>query len=204
MRPTASLLFVAVIALISGGCPNEGANEGPKEGAPTTTPSPVGPSSQPAQPAEHHDDHKTGQKIDREQLDPDGVVRRGARLSELASLTVSDAAQKATEIDGKLVKITGKVESVCQPMGCWLVLQGDKGEKVRITSKSHDIFVPRSSTGRVATVEGEFKVKVLPKETAQHYEDERELKAGETKKTFTEDSKELSVSVVGLELKPAT
>lgn len=200
MRAIASASFSLLFVVAAAGCPKEGSTP-----ATPAAPSEIGPTSQPAHDdgAAHHGGEKTGQKIDRDQVDADGVIRRGAKLSDLTALTVSDASTKAAEIDGKLVKITGKVESVCQPMGCWLVLEGDQGEKVRITSKNHDVFVPKSAAGSVATVEGEFKVKVLPKETAQHYEDERALKAGETKKTFTEDSKELSVSVVGLELKPA-
>ena len=193
----ASCLSVVVVALIAG-CP-DGGKPAPTDG--------VGPTSQPApidkHPGEHHGE-KTGAKIDREQVDADGVVRRGTKLSDLTALTVAEATQKP-DIDGKLVKLTGTVDSVCQPMGCWMVLAGDKPEqRVRITSKGHDIFVPKSAAGKTATVEGEFKLKIVPLSTAQHYEDERELKAGEAKKVFTEDQKEFSVSVVGLEIKPAT
>ncbi|MDP2340040.1 MAG: DUF4920 domain-containing protein [Deltaproteobacteria bacterium] len=195
----AALLSVVVVTALVAACPKEG-GPAPSEG--------IGPTSQPAAPdegkkGEHHGAEKTGLKIDREQVDGDGVVRRGAKLSDLAALTVAEATARP-DIDGKLVKLTGKVESVCQPMGCWMVIAGDKpNERVRITSKSHDIFVPKSAAGRMATVEGEFKLKTIPMATAQHYEDERELKAGEAKKVFTEDQKEFSVSVVALELKPA-
>jgi hypothetical protein len=195
-RVATSLAACAALALLATACPSE-------TKTPSTSPE-AGPTSQPAKTSQA-DDHAAHGKAatDREQVDADGVVRRGAKLSELAALTITEATQKSGEIDGKLVKLTGKVDSVCQPMGCWMVLAGDNGEKVRITSKGHDIFVPKAAAGRLATVEGEFKLKTLPKETAQHFEDERELKAGETKKTFTEDQKEFSVSVVGLELKPA-
>ncbi len=194
----AAPLFV-VVALLAA-CPKEGGNAAPVES--------IGPTSQPASHDEknendQHHGEKTGQKIDREQVDGDGVVRRGAKLSDLTALTVAEVISKP-DVDGKLVKLTGQVESVCQPMGCWMILAGDKpNERVRITSKAHDIFVPKSSAGRQATVEGEFKLKIVPQATAQHFEDERELKAGETRKAFTEDQKEYSVSVVGLELKPA-
>lgn len=153
--------------------------------------------------AEEHEGHHKGQKIDREAVDADGVVRRGAKLNpETPALTVAELAQKASELDGKPIKLTGQVDSVCQPMGCWMVLKGD-GQTVRISSKNHDIFVPKSSAGRIATVEGDLTLKTVPKEQAQHYEDERALKDGETRKVFTEDSKELSIAITALELKPA-
>jgi hypothetical protein len=47
-------------------------------------------------------------KVDREQVDADGVVRRGAKLSDLTALTQAEANSKP-DIDGKLVKLSGKV-----------------------------------------------------------------------------------------------
>jgi hypothetical protein len=151
-----------------------------------------------AAPVEHH----AAAKPDREQVDADGVVRRGARLSDASALTVADAVAKASELDGKNVKITGRVDSVCQAMGCWFTLATEGGAVIRISSKGHDIFVPRGAAGRVATVEGEFKVKTLSKEQAQHFEDERPLKAGEARKTFIEDVKELSIAITAVEMLP--
>lgn len=204
-----SLAFALVVTpLLVLGCPKP-------DGAPTPPPpAPTGPTSQPstsatgdksasaAHPGESHADHAKG-AVDRETVDADGVVRRGSPLTpDLESLPVSVAVAKAKELDGKKVKLTGKVESVCQPMGCWFVVQGDKPEdKVRISTKAHNIFVPKSSVGNTATVEGTITIKTLTKETAQHYEDERELKPGETRKTFTGDVTELSIDVAGLEMK---
>lgn len=142
-------------------------------------------------------------KVDREAVDPDGVVRRGA-MTEGVALTVAELAAKSAELDGKTVKVAGKVDSVCQPMGCWFVMTGDAGETVRVSSKGHDVFMPKSSAGRVATAVGEFKVRTLSKEQAQHFEDEKELKEGEARKVFTEDVKEFSLSLTGVELRPAT
>jgi len=154
--------------------------------------------------AAHHegggDHHAAG--TDREAVDADGVVRRGTALtSTLAAMPVSSAFAKAKELDGQKVKLTGKVQSVCTKMGCWFVVQGDKPEdKIRISTKAHNIFVPRASVGMTATVEGTLQVKTLTAKTAQHYEDERELAPGEERKTFTTDVTELGIDVIGLEL----
>ena len=142
-------------------------------------------------------------KIDRETVDADGIVRRGT-LTASAPLTVTEATQKAADLDGKSVKISGTVESVCQPMGCWFVMKGDAGETIRVSSKGHNVFMPRSSAGRVAVAEGDLTVRTLSKEQAQHFEDEKELKAGETRKVFDADVKELSLALVGVELRPAS
>ena len=145
----------------------------------------------------------TPAKVDRETVDADGIVRRGT-LTAAAPLTVSEATAKAAELDGKSVKITGTVESVCQPMGCWFVMKGEGDQTIRVSSKGHNVFMPKSSAGRLAIAEGDLTVRTLSKEQAQHFEDEKELKAGETKKVFDADVKELSLALVGVELKPAS
>ncbi len=141
---------------------------------------------------------------DRETVDADGIVRRGDKLSADAALTAAEVAAKAKELDGKTVKLTGTVDSVCQPMGCWFVIKGDSADQnIRVSSKGHNVFMPKSSAGRVVTAQGELKVRTLSKEQAQHFEDEKELKAGETRKVFTGDVVELSLALTGVELQPA-
>jgi len=142
-------------------------------------------------------------KMDREAVDPDGVVRRGQKLSESPVLTVAELSAKAQELDGKTVKVQGPVDTVCQPMGCWFVIK-DGEHTIRVSSKGHDVFMPKSSAGKVAVAEGEFKLKNLTKEQAQHFEDEKNRKEGEERKVFTEDVKELSIALVGVELRPAS
>ena len=151
-----------------------------------------------------HDEHeKHGAGVDRETVDADGVVRRGTPLTpDLEVTPVSVAVTKAKDLDGKKVKLTGKVSDVCSKMGCWFVVAGDKeGDTIRISTKAHNIFVPKSSVGMTAVVEGTLEAKVLDQKTAQHFEDERTLKPGETKKTITGDVTELNIDVTGLELK---
>ena len=72
------------------------------------------------------------------------------------------------------------------------------------TLRNVALTAPYMHDGSIATLEGEFKVKTLSKEQAQHFENERPLAAGETHKTITEDVKELSIAVTALEMKPAT
>jgi hypothetical protein len=172
--------------------------------APAPAPAPVVAPMASSQPVKtgSNDDHHSGGGADREHVDNDGVIRRGIKLSEGAAVTVAVAAQKAKELDGKNLKIEGKVEQVCQAMGCWFIIQGDSTEQtIRITSKGHDVFVPKGAAGRIAVVEGEFKVKTLDKATAQHFEDERKLGPGEQRKVITTDQQELSLSVTALEMR---
>ena len=197
--------LVAAVAFV-GGCSNPApvASQEATVAAAAHVEEGKGESCEAEKTGEQATEHHAMAKPDREQVDADGVVRRGAKLTDGAALTVTDAVAKATELDGKTVKITGRVASVCQAMGCWFTIAAPEGgPSIRISSKGHDVFVPKAAAGRVATLEGEFKVKTLSKEQAQHFEDERPLAPGETRKTITEDVKELSIAVTALEMKPA-
>jgi hypothetical protein len=201
-----SSLVVAAVAVV-GGCSNPApaASQEATVAAAAHVDEGKGESCEDDKGGEHAAEHHEMAKPDREQVDADGVVRRGAKLVDGAAITVADAVAKSAELDGKAVKITGRVASVCQAMGCWFTITAPEGgASIRISSKGHDIFVPKSAAGRIATLEGEFKVKTLSKEQAQHFENERPLAPGETHKTITEDVKELSIAVTGLEMAPAT
>jgi hypothetical protein len=198
--------LVAAVALV-GGCSNPAPASSPQAtvAAAAQAEEGKGESCEADKGGEHAAEHHAPAKPDREQVDADGVVRRGLKVSDGAAITVADAVAKATELDGKPVKITGRVESVCQAMGCWFTIAAPEGgPSIRISSKGHDVFVPKAAAGRIATLEGDFKVKTLSKEQAQHFEDERPLAPGETRKTITADVKELSIAVTALEMKPAT
>lgn len=211
-----SLSALALAALLPAACSTSEARPTPTSGDATTTAAATpaadhhagGDHDGASCSADHSSEHgshetKTASSNDREHVDADGVVRRGSPLTAALEATpISMAVTKAKELDGKTVKLTGKVSDVCTRMGCWFVLQGDKPEdKIRISTKAHNIFVPRSAVGMTATVEGTFAVKVIDAKTAQHYEDERELQPGEQRKTITADVNELAIFVTGLEMK---
>lgn len=180
-----------------------------KEEAPAAPAAPVAAAAVAAEPVPapnpasgEHAEHAAA-AADRNQVDADGVVRRGAKLSpDVELVTVSAAVKRGKELDGKKVKLQGKVADVCTKMGCWFVVQGDTpADTIRISTKSHSIFVPMKAVGYTATVEGTLSLRVLSKEAAQHYEDERQLKEGEQRKVITEDVNEIFIDVAGLEMK---
>lgn len=150
-----------------------------------------------------HEQHteKTDKK-DRETVDPDGFVRRGVALSAVTPISVSKAFGDADVLKGKSVKIEGTVESVCQAMGCWFVLQGEKPEQtIRITAKDHGFFMPKASKGKKAVIEGELAVKELDIATAKHYEEDRVAGTGEKAKDITTPAKEISVVASAVEMR---
>jgi len=168
------------------------------------TAAPVKATSQPAsKPASQAavDGAKGGlSSADRDAVDPDGVVRRGAVLSEAQILTVAQAYAQGDALKGKSVKVKGEVSQVCQKSGCWFILR-EGGQNIRITSKGYKYFVPASAPGMTAVVEGELDVKTLDVKTAQHYADDAAEATGEAPVKVEAPVKEISIASIGLEMR---
>jgi hypothetical protein len=148
---------------------------------------------------------KGGTPETREQADPDGIVRRGDAVTSENVMTLGQVFANPASLHGKTVKVTGKVTTVCARKGCWMELVGDKPEEhVRITAKGYKFFVPRSSVGKVAVVEGELEVSTLSVDEAQHLEEDRVKGTSEAPKKITEPVQEIGVVASGLEIKSAS
>lgn len=106
---------------------------------------------------------------ERGQVDKDGVIRRGAKLSSAKALTVAACQKDAAKLDKKTVKIEGNVAELCAKKGCWWVLGDDKtGASVRITAKDYGFFIPKDATGRRGIAEGVLEVKHMSEEERAH------------------------------------
>jgi hypothetical protein len=136
----------------------------------------------------------------REDVDADGVVRRGDALSAAPALTVADVFAQAEALNGKVVKVSGEVSKVCQKSGCWFILR-DGEQSIRITSKGYKYFVPSTAPGMQGVVEGDLSVKVLDVKTAQHFADDEAEATGKPAATVEAPVKEIAVASVGLELR---
>lgn len=92
-----------------------------------------------------------------------------------ADITESGALQPAElirEMDGKVeeqVKFTAKVNEVCQMKGCWMTLDLENGEEVRVRFKDYEFFVPKDARGSTAVVEGRAYYDEVSVKTLRHY-----------------------------------
>jgi hypothetical protein len=179
-----SLVVFPILSLTLLACP-------PKEQAPANpTPPPEMPATKPAT-GTSTTSMKGADPVERDQMDADGVVRRGVELSAAKPLSVREVVAQADGLAGKSVKVTGKVGSVCTKKGCWFVIQ-DGEQTIRITAKDYGFFVPSKATGMLATVEGELTVKMLDDAAKKHLESE-----GAAPKA----DKEVEIAAAALEMK---
>jgi hypothetical protein len=70
---------------------------------------------------------------------------------EVASL--ADVAAKPSRFKGKTITTEGTVARVCQERGCWMALE-DASAKATVRMHGHRFFVPTTSTGKHARVQG--------------------------------------------------
>lgn len=91
---------------------------------------------------------------------------------------------------GKLVRLEGTIEKVCQGKGCWLELK-QAGRGVHVTFEGYSFFVPKDSAGRPVALEGRVVVKEPEASEVEHKQSEGALAAGQ----------KVSVEALGVEIR---
>jgi len=78
----------------------------------------------------------------------------GEKISATDTVKLSDIAKNPGSFKGKAIATTGTVTAVCQERGCWMALKDDGGGTATVRMHGHSFFVPRSSSGKHARVQG--------------------------------------------------
>ncbi len=93
-------------------------------------------------------------------------------------------ADKAKHAD-KLIRICGKVDTVCAKKGCWIRLAGPITSEtlfVKFTCPVNGRLVPMDAVGRLAIVEGVLELKEISEDEARHYAEDSGKSAEEIAK----------------------
>lgn len=93
----------------------------------------------------------------------------GAALPEArpAAVPMDLVASNPSAHVGKAGAYSGRITSVCQAQGCWLVLSGDQGEFARVLMHEHGFSVPKDARGE-AVVYGTLAEKQRSAEELAH------------------------------------
>jgi len=123
-----------------------------------------------------------------------------------ADITEEQALQPAefiTEMEGKVeqeIKLSAKITDVCQMKGCWMTLDLENGEEVRVRFKDYAFFVPKDASGKTAVVSGRAYYDEVSVETLRHYAEDAG-KPREAIEAITEPIKKLSFIADGVIIK---
>jgi Domain of unknown function (DUF4920) len=95
---------------------------------------------------------KTGEReMPKETAKPPAQVLGQGVPKELAVIALGELAKDPKPFMGKDVVVTGKVDAVCQHMGCWMTLKDANGEAF-IRMAGHAFFIPKTASGKTARV----------------------------------------------------
>jgi len=110
----------------------------------------------------------------------DGARLYGTAISDTPTLALADISAAPETYDGQIVHTAGTIARVCQAMGCWMELQADGVEPVRVPMAGHAFFLPRDVAGRPAEIEGRVALRTLSPEARAHLEGEGALATAST------------------------
>ncbi len=128
------------------------------------------------------------------------VVKRGDPLGDSPEVAFADVLKAPEKYTSKPVIVEGVIERVCTNKGCWMEIAPKAGDAgARVTFKDYGFFVPTSSRGWWVKAEGQFAVKTLSKEKAEHYETE----GARVKRNADGTVTEISFVASGVELRKA-
>ncbi|MEZ4317283.1 MAG: DUF4920 domain-containing protein [Myxococcota bacterium] len=174
MRFTTFALFALVAC---GGTP---------ESAPEGTPE-AGHEAEAKMEGEHHEGHHEGHEKAAAATVENGWAHYG---DAFATAEAMDCKELIANPDAKLdqtVRVTGRIDNVCQKAGCWMVIADDDGNYLRVTMKEHAFGVPTDTkTGdtTLADIEGTLIKKELDAKTLEHLKSEAKGSPEELEKQF--------------------
>lgn len=77
----------------------------------------------------------------------------GDPITATDKVSLVDVAKNPGAFKGRTIVTTGKVTRVCQERGCWMAIK-DSTSDATIRMHGHSFFVPMTSAGRDARVQG--------------------------------------------------
>lgn len=99
-----------------------------------------------------------------------GEEKYGKQITLKEKTSVSAILADPQSYNGKTVLVEGKVLAVCQNMGCWMEISGEKeNEKIMIKVEDGVIVFPKDAKGKTALVEG-VVTEVLPEAKEEKHE----------------------------------
>lgn len=128
------------------------------------------------------------------------AYKAGAEISEEGALDKTGFLAAMSGKDSLETKVTGKINSVCQVKGCWMMMDLGEGNEMRVKFLDYAFFVPKDASGKNATIEGWAKVDTISVAELQHLAED----AGQSKEeieAIKEPKAELTFMAKGIIIK---
>lgn len=126
----------------------------------------------------------------------DGAWIAGKRLQAEHEVSLAEALADPAAYAGKTVRMTARVEQVCQTKGCWMIVT-DGEQSSRVTFEDYGFFVPKNAAGATVEMDVQIAREVMDEETARHLASETE---GEDPDAITGPVETISVVATGVRI----
>lgn len=93
----------------------------------------------------------------------------GAKITEEGAIPSTELMAKMEGKDSLNIKVSGKIEDVCQKKGCWMNVAIDNDNSVFVKFKDYAFFVPKDATGKDVIIEGIAFIDTTSIEELRHY-----------------------------------
>jgi hypothetical protein len=124
----------------------------------------------------------------------------GAQIDDSGAISMTELNAKMKGKEEIQAKVQGKVASVCQAKGCWMMLENPSGSQMRVTFKDYGFFVPKDIAGKTVVISGKAYISTTTVDELKHYAED----AGKSKEEIakiTEPEKELAFEADGVIVK---
>ena len=96
------------------------------------------------------------------------ITKHGLDISEKGAITVAEFLAQLEGKDSVYAKISAPIEEVCVKKGCWMKINLGEDEKMHVTFKDYEFFVPKDAAGKIAILQGFAKMDTLSIEEVKH------------------------------------
>jgi hypothetical protein len=188
-----ALFFLVLTLLVGCDSPEEVTSEEttPEESAEETT----------DQPAESGDEHELA-----EDMEPGETRHFGAPFAiEADPVDLAEVLTAALEVEDyssdEPVKVSARVNQVCQNKGCWFTLSTDAVDiPVRVRMLDYAFFVSRNTDGAEAIIEGTLARTTISQDLAQHFADDVAEATGEEAEVVEGEQDTFEFTATGISL----
>ena len=117
------------------------------------------------------------------------------------AIPVREAAARASELNGQVVRVEGTVSEVCQMAGCWLTFQTEGGVPFRVSvpkdeTGQYAFTFPKDVSGATAVIEGTLAVEETDVATLRHLAEDAGQSPEEVA-AITEPQQTISLTATG-------
>ncbi len=124
-------------------------------------------------------------------------TKYGAKISAKGAVPASQLSKKMGAAPQLDARVSGKVVEVCEKKGCFMKIDLENGETMRVTFKDYGFFVPQDIKGKTVVVDGFAKQELVSVEDQKHFAEDAKKPASEIEK-ITKPKQEVTFEAKGV------